>query len=271
MKPSTVILLPSISPLPFFRQRLPPRRLLIPPGGVPPVSCSRRPDTVPAPPLQATTAEYVPNAVDGVFLGLFRSKMAEEVGWDSDKPGYDGLIDVARRLMMKGTNADAKDAAVRILRALFPPLVLELYKLLVTPIGGGKIAAVMVARVTALTCQWLMGRCMVTSIDLPDGTHCQSGVFVERCKYLEESKCVGICINTCKLPTQTFFKEYMGIPLLMEPNFEDYSCQFRFGVPAPSPELDSALKEPCLEICPNAVRRKEVTRDSQTMQQCPKA
>jgi hypothetical protein len=27
-------------------------------------------------------------------------------------------------------------------------------------------------------------------------------VFVEKCKYLEESKCLGICINTCKLPTQ---------------------------------------------------------------------
>lgn len=27
-------------------------------------------------------------------------------------------------------------------------------------------------------------------------------VFVERCKYLEESKCVGVCTNTCKFPTQ---------------------------------------------------------------------
>ncbi|KAI4329772.1 hypothetical protein MLD38_028120 [Melastoma candidum] len=74
-------------------------------------------------------------------------------------------------------------------------------------------------------------------------------VFVEGCKYLEESKCVGVFIVTCKLPTQTFFKEYMGIPML----FEDYSCQFHFGVPALSPGLDSALKEPCLEICPNAI------------------
>lgn len=121
---------------------------------------------------------------------------------------------------------------------------------------------------------------------------------MERCKYLEESKCVGICVNTCKLPTQvsdvpkrnrwflskqifgcfnpdikgikiqvpvvfallsmkivvqppefkrnkrvlflsegltvclmcldhfqSFFKDYMGVPLLMEPNFDDYSCQ----------------------------------------------
>jgi len=29
-------------------------------------------------------------------------------------------------------------------------------------------------------------------------------VFVEKCKYLEESKCLGICINTCKLPTQVY-------------------------------------------------------------------
>jgi len=28
---------------------------------------------------------------------------------------------------------------------------------------------------------------------------------VEKCQYLEESKCVGVCINTCKLPTQVFF------------------------------------------------------------------
>lgn len=27
-------------------------------------------------------------------------------------------------------------------------------------------------------------------------------MFVEKCKYLEQSKCVGICVNTCKLPTQ---------------------------------------------------------------------
>lgn len=122
---------------------------------------------------------------------------------------------------------------VRILRSLFPPLLLDLYKLLVAPLQGGKVAAIMVARVTAITCQWLMGPCTVNSVDLPDGTSWNSGVsefavlffhysllrsdngcrngwegsplmqvFVEKCKYLEESKCVGICLNTCKLPTQ---------------------------------------------------------------------
>lgn len=31
--------------------------------------------------------------------------------------------------------------------------------------------------------------------------------------------------TSCDLVLQTFFKDYMGIPLLMEPNFNDYSCQ----------------------------------------------
>ncbi|KAK9281131.1 hypothetical protein L1049_004024 [Liquidambar formosana] len=219
----------------------------------------------------ALRPEYRPGVFDQLFLNLFRSKMVEEVGWDSEKPGYDGLIEVANQLMMKGrTNSDTKEAAVRILRSLFPPLLLELYRILIAPIGGGKVAAMMVARVTALTCQWLMGPCTVNSVDLPDGSSCRSGVFVERCKYLEESKCVGICINTCKLPTQTFFKEDMGVPLLMEPNFSDYSCQFKFGILPPLPEDDSTLKEPCLEICPNASRRREVNRNIDVME-CPKA
>ncbi|OMO63997.1 hypothetical protein CCACVL1_22118 [Corchorus capsularis] len=159
---------------------------------------------------------------------------------------------------------------VRILNSIFPPFLLELYKILIAPIDGGKVAAMMVARVTVLTCQWLMGTCTVNSVDLPDGTSCNSGVFVERCKYLEESKCVGVCINTCKLPTQSFFKDYMGVPLVMEPNFSDYSCQFKFGVLPPLPENDAALKEPCLDICPIANKRREVQRNVDGMK-CPRA
>lgn len=35
------------------------------------------------------------------------------MGWDSKKAGYDGLIEVANRLMMKGTtNSDTVEAAV---------------------------------------------------------------------------------------------------------------------------------------------------------------
>ncbi|KAJ4847665.1 hypothetical protein Tsubulata_046916, partial [Turnera subulata] len=144
-------------------------------------------------------SEYKLQFYDHLFLNLFRNKMVEEVGWDSEEPGYDGLIQVANRLMLTGrTNSDTKDAADT--RSLFPPLLLDLYKMLISPIAGGKLAAVM-----------------------------------------------------------TFFKDYMGVPPVMEPNFTDYSCQF--GVLPPSPEDDNILKEPCLDICPIATRKRESSRN----------
>ncbi|KAG5061846.1 hypothetical protein JHK85_003029 [Glycine max] len=199
-------------------------------------SPSSGPKTVEQVGIAAPKSEYKPGVFDDLFLNLFRNKLVQEVGWDSEKPGYDGLIEVANRLMMKGTtNTATVEAAVRILRSLFPPYLLELYKMLIVPIGGGKIAAMM--------------------------------VYVERCKYLEESKCVGICTNTCKFPTQSFFKDHMGVPLLMEPNFGDYSCQFKFGVLPPLD--DTIVKEPCLEACPNASQRRTVARNID-ITACPK-
>ncbi|ESR57757.1 hypothetical protein CICLE_v10023805mg [Citrus x clementina] len=122
-----------------------------------------------APPIKresdTSRTEYKPGVLDDLFLSSFRNKLVQEVGLDSEKPGYDGLIELVNHLMMKGkSSSDARDAA--------------LYKILISPLAGGKIAAMMVARVTALTCQWLMGHCTVNSVDLPDGTSCQSGVII---------------------------------------------------------------------------------------------
>ncbi|KAM0954497.1 putative beta-carotene isomerase [Dioscorea sansibarensis] len=220
--------------------------------------------------IEAEKHEYKPGPLDDLLLAFFRRKMVEEVGWDSEKPGYDGLMEVVNQLMMKGrSSSEIEQSAVRVLISLFPPFLLPLFKMLITPIQDGKIASMMLARATALSCQWLMGTCSVNSVDLPNGSSCSSGVFVERCKYLEESKCLGVCINTCKLPTQTFFKDYMGVPLLMEPNFTDYSCQFKFGVTPPTLDADKALQEPCLDICPNVQRRINL-RGNNDFTQCPK-
>ncbi|KNA23144.1 hypothetical protein SOVF_027420 [Spinacia oleracea] len=217
-------------------------------------------------------SEYKPNWLDNFFLNSFRNKLVEEVGWDSEKAGYDGMMELVNGLMIGRTTRQTNQAAVRILKSLFPPYLLELYQMLITPIGGGKIAAMMVARVTIITCQWLMGPCSINTIQLRDGSSCQSGVLVERCKYLEESKCVGICVNTCKLPTQTFFKDHMGIPLLMEPNFTDYSCQFNFGVLPPQLENDSALQEPCLDGCPYSAKGgSKGTKRVLNTKQCPRS
>lgn len=38
----------------------------------------------------------------------------------------------------------------------------------------------------------------------------RSTVKVERCRYLDASKCKGTCINLCKVPTEAFFTEDLG-------------------------------------------------------------
>ena len=45
------------------------------------------------------------------------------------------------------------------------------------------------------------------------------------------------------LLTQAFFTEQLGMPLAMEPNFEDYSCEMVFGRVPPPPEEDPAYKQ----------------------------
>ncbi|PIN05305.1 hypothetical protein CDL12_22151 [Handroanthus impetiginosus] len=109
------------------------------------ISCLSTPsNSTDAVELKSSKKEYSPGVVDDIFLKVFRSKMAQEIGWDSKKPGYDGLIEVAHQIMVGRSNSEATQAAVRILRSLFPPLLLELYKMLISPIAGGKMAAEMV-------------------------------------------------------------------------------------------------------------------------------
>lgn len=64
----------------------------------------------------------------------------------------------------------------------------------------------------------------------------KSMVYIHKCRYLEASNCTGMCVNMCKKPTETFFKETFGLPLYMEPEFSDGSCKMVFGQEPPPEE-----------------------------------
>lgn len=48
-----------------------------------------------------------------------------------------------------------------------------------------------------------------------------NSVKIQRCRYLESVQCKGACASICKLPTQAFFTEDLGMPVTMTPNFDD--------------------------------------------------
>ena len=73
---------------------------------------------------------------------------------------------------------------------------------------------------------------------------------IKKCRYLQESGCVGLCTNLCKRPTEAFFADAFGLPLTMEPDFETLECTMRFGQTAPPIVEDAVYNQPCFSaVC----------------------
>ncbi|PNH12456.1 hypothetical protein TSOC_000599 [Tetrabaena socialis] len=192
-----------------------------------------------------------------IVMALFRRKMVAAVGSDSPLSGYDAIIDLTRRLNNKfRTAAETQEATRSILIALFPSWLPGAFKVMFArPLP--ELSCRMNALATALTCQWLMGPCKVNDVETDDGTVGEGhGVLVERCRYLEQAGCAAVCINSCKVPTQSFFAKDMGLALTMTPNYDDFSCQFAFGKTPLPVSADEAYTTSCFAQCPSKKARR---------------
>ncbi len=194
---------------------------------------------------------YNDNWFDRRFIALFSHKMAKAVGKTVRRSGYDGFVDLSKQIMAGRNAQDQQELVSVVLRSLVPAPVLWMIR---TAFSPTRWVCESNAWFATRLFDWLVGPCTVKSVEvvLPDGTSRtqNSAVQIEKCRYLEQSGCVGMCINMCKLPTQKFFAEDFGIPLTMIPNFEDLSCEMIFGQVAPPLETEEAYQQPCLtQIC----------------------
>jgi len=116
-----------------------------------------------------------------------------------------------------------------------------------------EFSAKMNAWATMVAGVWLMGECEVNDCEIDGGEiGVNQGVLVKRCRFLEESGCASVCVNSCKIPTQKFFIEDMGIPLTMTPDYETGECQFSFGLSVSAEGEFDAKNTPCIGRCPSA-------------------
>lgn len=76
------------------------------------------------------------------------------------------------------------------------------------------------------------------------------GIVVEKCKFLQESGCKGMCLHQCKLPAQQFFADNLKLPVTVSPNFATQECQWSWGEEPLPPEQDPAWPRGCLVDCP---------------------
>ncbi len=191
--------------------------------------------------------EYQDNPLDRLFIWFFAKKMAKVAGSESELAGYAGLVDLSVQIMRGRSAQEQQEALATVLRSLIPGYVLWGIRTLFDPTQR---ILEWNAWFASRMFTWLVGPCDLKEVEVVgdnDRLRTQrSGIHIQKCRYLEQSGCVGMCVNMCKLPTQDFFAREFGFPLTLTPNFEDMSCEMVFGHPAPPIEEESLYHQPCL-------------------------
>ncbi|TVU43666.1 hypothetical protein EJB05_10152, partial [Eragrostis curvula] len=206
--------------------------------------------TAPAPMGEKT--EYRDGPLERAFMGLFARKMEKFASSPSKKRkenekrsvwewDYESFVDVSRRVMVGRTRAQQQEAVREVLLSMLPPGAPEQFRKL---FPATRWACEFNAALTVPFFRWLVGPSEVVEVEV-DGVKQRSGVLIKKCRYLENSGCVGMCVNMCKIPTQDFFTNEFGLPLTMNPNFEDMSCEMIYGQVPPPIEDDPVSKQPC--------------------------
>ncbi|CAL9213514.1 unnamed protein product [Arabidopsis halleri] len=170
---------------------------------------------------------------------------AAGISSSSKSTDYDRLVDTATRV---ARNFDTKQQHEFVLSSLdraLPTVISSLIKMAFPP---SKLSRELFALFTTISFAWLVGPSEVRETEV-NGRKEKSVVYIEKCRFLEQSNCVGMCTHICKIPSQIFIKNSLGMPIYMEPDFNDLSCKMMFGREPPEIEDDPAMKQPCFEFC----------------------
>ena len=212
------------------------------------------------------------NALDTVLLVIFRKLVQQQTGYTSAKPGILGLLDEGREYMLRPDQTpEAQHKMVfNTLSGLLTPVMPPIYKTFMSgtywqrwlgpDFGPWPWAGALTTWITPIFFAFLVGPSRPNR--RKDGA--LGGLVVEKCKFLQESGCKGLCLNQCKLPAQQFFTESLGLQLTVSPNFETQECQWSFGETAVPHQLDPSFPKGCLAGCPT----RAALRDAQQAMSC---
>ncbi|GMP96808.1 hypothetical protein CsSME_00045294 [Camellia sinensis var. sinensis] len=206
----------------------------------------------PAPMGQKT--KYKDGLFEKAFMTLFARKMEKHAATAANNSkekerknkgwleyDYESFVDVSKRVMLGRSRLQQQQVVREVLLSMLPPGAPAQFRKLFPPT---KWAAEFNAALTVPFFHWLVGPSEVVEVEI-EGVKQRSGVHIKKCRYLENSGCVGMCVNMCKIPTQDFFTNEFGLPLTMIPNFEDMSCEMVYGQVPPPFEEDPVSKQPC--------------------------
>ncbi|GMI98743.1 A. thaliana homolog of rice D27, DWARF27 [Hibiscus trionum] len=194
---------------------------------------------------KAATSVYNDNWFDLLAINYLSQSVQAATGVKSMLSGYDGLVETAAMVSKKFDTKTQQELVIQALDRAIPKLILDMIR---TLLPQSQFTREYFAAFTTVFFAWLMGPSEVRESELK-GRREKNVVYVKKCRFLEQSSCVGMCTNLCKIPSQTFIKDALGMPVSMVPNFDDMSCEMIFGQDPPAPSDDPALNQPCYKLC----------------------
>lgn len=232
---------------------------------------------------------YRESALDKFLLRVFRRLVQKEIGFVSQKQGILGLLEEGRyyKLSEEGRVNDSVNQhrfVKSVLGSLLTPVLPPFYRIFMAGIIPSKemgdpdwMVSISESLINAVPDSWPIKRDLyagkqfgpwfyapaLTSVVTPpfmsfllgpsrvnrrkDGA--LGGMVVEKCKFLQESNCKGLCLHQCKIPAQEYFKNTLGVDLTVSPNFETQECQWSWGE-SPRPHTqDPDFPKGCIKGC----------------------
>lgn len=193
--------------------------------------------------------EYNDTWFDSFMIKYFGKRMSDQLGGMPWQRNFDGFVALSKEMMRGRNSLQQQQTVAGVLESLLPPDAPATFR---KWFPFSKWTAETNALITIIGFKWLVGPMELKQIEVEHDGRKQtwnSGVQIKKCRYLEQSACVGVCTNLCKLPTQDFFTNTFGLPLTMNPDLEDLSCEMLFGVQPPTVEADDIYMKPCFSQC----------------------
>ncbi|BBN13496.1 beta-carotene isomerase [Marchantia polymorpha subsp. ruderalis] len=215
------------------------------------VYCVLQEELVPAPaPHLNVPTQYEDSWLEKKSIQFLTNRLERLSGKTTELEGYDGFVDMTRKLVHGLPASSQRDTVHKLLHMVLPSWLLFTFRLVPKATFLNEYYAVF----TKLFFRWLIGDTEIREAEV-NGVMMRSTVHIKKCRYLENSQCVGLCVNLCKNPTQEFIGKQFGMPLTMNPNFEDMSCDMIYGLKPPPIEEDDAYKQPCYSLCKTAKQK----------------
>ncbi|OMO78365.1 hypothetical protein CCACVL1_14440 [Corchorus capsularis] len=195
--------------------------------------------------VQKNTSVHNDNWFELMAINHLSEKLQAATGVKSMKSGYESLVEATAMVSKIYNPKRQQELVIQCLDSAIPKIILNMIK---TLLPQTQFTREYFAAFTTVFFTWLIGPSEVRESEF-NGRREKNVVHVKKCRFLEQSNCVGMCINLCKMPSQAFIKDTLGMPVNMVPNFEDMSCEMIFGQEPPASNDDPALKQPCYKSC----------------------